>query len=454
MSLILSYILNKSPWLNQFKDKLSESPIGYRLAKGAFWSLAGAVISRGLALVASIIVARILGKQGFGELGIIQSTVGMFGVFAGFGMGMTATKHVAEFRIKDPVKARHIIALSSLVAIISGAFMSILLLVFSPWIAANTLAAPHLTSLLQASAGLLFLSAINGAQTGALAGFEAFKSIAKVNLLAGTSSFPLMVGGTFIGGLNGAVWGLVLSMAVNCLANYIALHREAKISGVHLGYSGCFKEWPVLWSFSVPAVLSGAMVGPANWICGALLVNQKNGYTEMGIYNAANQWFWALYFLPNIICQVVLPILSERIGLNDNFRSSTILKQTIKLNAIIVMPLVIVGCLSSPLIMQFYGQSFREGWPTLGVVLITAGLLSIQLPVGNIIAASGRMWLGFLMNMGWGVIFIGIAWLTRNSGSLGLASARGIAYLFHAIWTFGFAYYYLKSNREAIIINA
>ena len=60
--------------------------------------MAGLLISRGLLLIATVFVARILGKIVYGEFGMIQSTVGMFGVFAGFGMGLTATKHVAEFR--------------------------------------------------------------------------------------------------------------------------------------------------------------------------------------------------------------------------------------------------------------------------------------------------------------------------------------------------------------------
>lgn len=439
------------PFLRKYTARIEASPLGYRLAKGAFWSLAGAVISRGLALLASILVARILGKEGFGELGIIQSTVGMFGVFAGFGMGMTATKHVAEFRVKEPARAGHIIALSSLVAIVSGACMSLLLLVFAPWLAAQTLAAPHLNNVLQISSGILFLSAINGAQTGALAGFEAFKSIAKVNLFAGILSFPLMVGGTYIAGLNGAVWGLVFSVGVNCLANHVVLRHEAKRFSIPLTYSGSFAEWPVLWKFSLPAVLSGAMVGPANWICGALLVNQPNGYAEMGIFSAANQWFLALLFLPTIIGQVLLPILSERIGLNDDALSSKILVESVKINALIAIPLVIVCSFASPLIMQFYGPSFREGWLALIFILITAGLLSLQLPVGNIIAASGRMWIGFLMNMGWGLIFIFSAWALIKYGALGLALARGLAYVLHAGWTLGFAYYYFTTSPRATL---
>jgi len=97
-------------------DRIESSPIGYRLARGVFWSMAGAVISRSLMLAATVLVARMLGKTGFGELGMIRTTVGMFGVFAGFGLGLTATKHVAEFRRSDPDRAGRIIGLSGLFA--------------------------------------------------------------------------------------------------------------------------------------------------------------------------------------------------------------------------------------------------------------------------------------------------------------------------------------------------
>ena len=74
------------------------------------------MLSRALSLAAAILVARTLGKVVYGELGIIQSTVGMFGTLAGFGMGTTSSKFVAEFRDKDPQRAGRIIALSSVVS--------------------------------------------------------------------------------------------------------------------------------------------------------------------------------------------------------------------------------------------------------------------------------------------------------------------------------------------------
>ena len=100
---------------------LPKDSLRARFAKGAFWSLVGAVLAQGLGLGASIVTARILGKVGFGELGMIRSTVGMFGVFAGLGLGLTATKHVAEFRSNHPEKAGRVIGLSAIVATFSGA---------------------------------------------------------------------------------------------------------------------------------------------------------------------------------------------------------------------------------------------------------------------------------------------------------------------------------------------
>lgn len=427
-------------FLRDYINRIESSPLGYRLAKGAFWSLAGAIISRSLALLSSIIVARILGKEGFGELGIIQSTIGMFGVFAGFGLGLTATKHVAEFKNKDPERTGRIIGLSNVSAIISGGVMALILIIIAPWLASKTLAAPHLAEYLQIGAGLLFLSAVTGAQTGALSGFEAFKTIAKVNFWSGITNFPLIVFGVYMGGLKGAVWGLVAGMAVNWLLNKIALKDETERANIKINFKEFRQELKVLWNFSLPAFLSGIMVSPVNWICNAMLVNQPNGYVEMGIFNAANQWFTALLFIPGILGSALLPILSEQMGLNNRPLSKKALTLSIKLNGASVLPLVMVGCLISPFIMQLYGETFSEAWPTLVIVLLTAGLLSIQTPVGNIIAASGRMWLGFIMNAGWGLLFISITWTLLNWGAIGLAIARGGAYVIHAIWTFWFAY--------------
>lgn len=436
------------PFLRPTLDRIQKSPIGYRLAKGVFWSMAGAVISRGLMLVASVLVARILGKTGYGELGMLRTTVGMFGVFAGFGLGLTATRHVAVYRESDPDRAGRIIGLSNIFAMLTGGLMALGLFIFAPWLAEHTLNAPHLAGVLRIGALIMFINALNGAQTGSLSGFEAFKAIAKVNLFVGLISFPLLVAGAYFGGLNGAVWALSLNLGFNWVLNHFALRKESQRFGVPVTLRGCKSEWSVLWKFSLPAVLSSALVGPVNWACSALLVNQPDGYGEMGIYSVANQWFAMLLFLPGLLGGVVLPVLSDQLSQKEAMQSKKTMILAIKMNALFVLPLVLLASIGSPFIMNLYGESFSEGWPTLVVVLLTAGLLAVQTPIGQIIAASGKMWIGFAMNGGWAIVFVLGTLLLIDHGSLGLATARMVSYIVHATWTFGFAVWFIRKGRS------
>ena len=72
---------------------LSAAPgdsIARHFAIGAFWALVGAAVSRGLTLASSVVAGRLLGTTGFGEIGMIQSTQGLFGIVAGAGLGLAA----------------------------------------------------------------------------------------------------------------------------------------------------------------------------------------------------------------------------------------------------------------------------------------------------------------------------------------------------------------------------
>jgi O-antigen/teichoic acid export membrane protein len=332
---------------------------------------------------------------------------------------------------------------------VTGGLMALGLFIFAPWLAEHTINAPHLSSVLRIGGVMLLLSALNGAQTGALSGFEAFRTIAYVNLVVGFISFPILIGGAYYGSLNGAVWALAGNLGINWLLNHIALRKEARRYGVPLSLTDCTSELPVLWRFSLPALLAGSMVGPVNWICSAFLVNGHDGYSEMGIFSAANQWYTILLFLPSLLGHVVLPVLSERLGKNEMRQSSRLLLLAVKTNALLVVPVVVVASVASPYIMNLYGVGFRSGWPTLVVVLLTAGITTIQNPIGQIIAASGRMWIGFAMNIGWALVFTAGTHVLIDHGSIGLASARLAAYIMHTTWVFGFAYHLLTKAKIA-----
>ena len=253
---------------------------------------------------------------------MIYSSIELFGIFGGFGLGLTATKYIGEFKRRDPERAARILAMSNLTAYVTGAIFSLILFLFSAQIATGPLAAPHLALPLRISALVLFLTCVDGAQTGALAGFEAFNHLARLQLVKGLLNLPCLVGGFYLGKLPGILWGLALSRFIGLVLNRIYLNREARKAGVPLIFSGFRSELPILWKFSVPAFFAGVMVAPVNWFCSTLLVHQHDGYREMGAYNAANQWFSLLLFIPTALATGIVPILSDTLGEKDYKRSA------------------------------------------------------------------------------------------------------------------------------------
>lgn len=427
-------------------DRISQSDIGSRIARGAFWSLSGSLISQGLMLTASVLVARILGKAEYGELGMIRSTVNMFSVFAGFGLGVTATKYVAEFYLSDKSRTGRIIGMSTLFAGTMGAIIALILLVVAPLIATRTINAPHLVNEIRFSAIMLFFSSLNGAQTGALAGFQAFKTIAKVNLFSGLFSLPIQIGFTYFFGLSGSVIGFGLNFLLLWILNIIAVRKESISAGIVVNYSAAWNEWPILYKFSLPALLSGLMVTPVIWGCNAMLVNQPHGYEEMALFDAANQWRSIILFIPAALAQIVLPLLSGS-ATNQNL-FNRILKYNIIINFSVSLLMAICISLLSSFIMKFYGIGFKAGNIVLIIMTFSTILISINNVIGQAIAGKGQMWFGLILNAIWGIILLTLThfFLKLGYGAKGLAISILISYACHTILVTLFTFKYLSPS--------
>ncbi len=436
----------RPPTVRATVARVRASPLGSRLAHGAFWSLASAVIARAFALVTSVLVARMLGRAGFGELGMIQATVGVFGDLAGAGLGLTVTKHVAELRARDPEKAGRILALSSAVAWVAGATLALVLLLLAPWLAATTLDAPHLGLPLQVSALLLLPSAVSGAQTGALSGLEAFRTIARVNAAAGVLALPLVVTGAWLWRLEGAIWGLVGAQALSCALMHFGLRRAASRAGVPLNPPGWLREWPVLGSFALPAALSGALVGPVNWVCAAMLVHQPNGYGEMGVFSAANQWRTAFLFVPTALTDAAVPMMSERAGALGRAGPRPVLRHLFRLNAALGVPTLIALCAFSPLIMAAYGPAFGDAWPVLVILLAAAFLQLMQAPLMKLWVATGRMWMNFTVNILWASTVLAASYLLISQKAAGLALGQLAGFVVYGLLLVGLSQWRWRSG--------
>ncbi len=437
----------------RFKENLRQSPIAYRLARGAFWSLVGGIASRALTIGSSIIVARLLGREGYGEIGMVQSTIGMFGVFAGFGLGATATKYIAEFRTKDPIRAGRISNLTIVVSLITAGLMAIACLGMSGWLADKTLNKAGIAPLLAAGSLLLFISTLGGVLFAALAGFESFRVIARINVIQGIAAVFLTIPLVWLFGVQGAIASLTINAAIGLLLSAKALLAEYVKFTIPPGYNkDVWAEWLVLWKYSLPSVVSGLMVGPVIWVTNAILVNQPGGYGELGLFNAANQWRMIIIFLPGMLASAMLPVLSETHGREDKTDFVRTVIMNLRVTWIVALPLtVLVVTMGKPLAALF-GKQFYGSAPIISVLMLATFLNVVNSAVGSALAGSGRMWTGMFMNLGWAVVLtISSLLLVPRFGGLGLATAYLLAYLLHTLWVM--VYVELKLARFSISVQ-
>ncbi len=411
------------------------SPVSVRLAKGVFWSLVGATISRALGVITSIVVARMLGITAFGEFTIVQSTVGLFGAFAGLGLGITATKYIAELRDTDPSRCGRMIGLVLLVATVGGLVAGAALTLFASWFATHALAAPQLAPLLRAGSALVFFGTLQGVYSGALGGFEAFKKVAHVNWMGAVFGAPLLVIATFAGGLQGAVWGSVLQIALSCIIGHLALLKEADKYRIKLSYVARPGDYVILWHFSLPVFLSSVLAGPANWICNTLLVNQDQGYKEIALLSAAGQWKNFLSFLPMMMTSVMVPMLSSLYHAGQGARFNQLLRRNLVINVGVCVALALPLVFLAPIILDWYGPGFRSGELVFVLSLSGTAVVAANNLLSRAMQASGRAWLEFTFSGLWvGVLVTGCFILVPEYKAVGLAVSHILAALLLLFW--------------------
>jgi len=411
-----------------------DSPLGGRLASHSLWSFAGSAGSRVLSVAATVAIARILGRHGMGELGILQSTVNMFGILAGFGLNVTATRFVAELRTAYPDRAGRSAALAVVSTLLAGLIAAALLFVAADWLARTKLNAASLAPLLRLNAALLFANAGSGVLTGILFALEVFMPVSVLMLLQGACGMLLMPLGAVWRGTEGVILGQIAATLLMAGAQALVVRRQCRAGRLRFVWSGLSRELHIIWGFALPAFLGNAVIVPFIWLSNTFLIGRESGYEEMGAFAAGLQWFNFLLIVPGLLAQATLPVMSERLGAGDLRAVLKIWAFSLRLNAVVAVALTAGVVLFGPLIMRLYGAAFVGYHGMLGLIALAGAGQAILDSAARLLVLQNRMWALCAMNLGFALACATAAYWFTAGGATGLAAARALAYAVHGCW--------------------
>jgi O-antigen/teichoic acid export membrane protein len=377
-------IVSRLRTLRSEKDGLAR-----RFLVAGAWNLSGNGVSQVIALSAQITVVQLLGKSSFGELAAVYSTLLTLGIFCGMGMSLTATKFIAELRDTDPDRTGRIIAFAVRVTLAVSAVMVVCVSSFTAWVAEHILADARLAPHLLTGALLIALSAWNTLQISILSGFEAFKKVAALNLLKALVSFPVLVLGARWGGAQGVIVGYLVIGAGFCAAASQMIRREASARGIKLGGTGAMEEGRMLLRFSLPAFVNSLLWPLSLWSVNLLILRLPGGYEKLAVLAVARQWQAACNFIPVALNSAVMPILTSVLSNQPSDRERS-LRYVNLMSSLAILPVTLLLALAAPALMRLYGESYRDGWPILLVLVGATGVNLLNSPAGSLMLAQGR----------------------------------------------------------------
>ena len=357
-----------------------------RLARNTSWSLFGSVLSQGASLAAAMLVGRILGVTAFGQFAFLQSTILLFGSVSELGLSLTVTKYVSRWSVNQSQRAGNLIGSSLCIVGMSASIIAVLLGTISPRLPA--LGFQQNSVALAIACILLVFDTLNRVQSAALSGFEAFDVVARINAVRGALSLPAVWAGLVTGGLEGIFAGLTLVSMATLVFGHLRLRSLCVHKRIRLHYSFQLEREIYGTSFSLWA--SMLLLFSSTWAATLLLASHPSGGIQLGLFNAAEKWKAAVLFVPNMLFQVTLPMISQTYSAKGRLSASRImLTSSLSATGVAIAGALFLWCFAGPL-MSAYGREFSLGKTVLSAAAAVAVLNAMYTMGSSCLWAVGK----------------------------------------------------------------
>jgi O-antigen/teichoic acid export membrane protein len=366
------------------------------ITKSGRWVFAGTLLSKPVQLFTNVILARLLGPENYGVMGLATSMAVTLALIASFGLGEAMTKFVAEHYQRDEergVRYASVILWSALV------FSSVLFvtlwasqdrwraLVFPPQVTRATIG----LCLCLALANLIF-----ALLACAFAGLQLFRELTIFNLV---QAIAVAVLATFLAfySTEGALLAYVVGAAV-CIFWGVAklflydrrLFRLPSVSDL--------AELKEIIKFSFPIWVGCFFLSPVITYTFVFLARQPSGTRELGMFSTALGLRAIVSILPGVVGLVISPALIQEAGVHgDSTAYEDLLKKSFLSLVFLTLPLLIIFLFFGDLLFLVYGRAFGSAFRLFAPLCGSVAIGAIGAPLIIAMIAKNKTWwsLGF-----------------------------------------------------------
>ncbi len=427
----------------------TREPLRNRLLFGSAYVFFATVIGQAIALLTSIVYARLLGSYDLGILAIYAQLASLAVTLAGLGLATPITRFVAQLRTEGPAQLERFLGTVLVVVIVASAAISSILFLFAIGGGLGPYQSPVLTVMIEITALVLCLGAVSALGFAILQGLQKIGLISIIGIFSEALTVPVMFISLSVFGLVGAAIGGTLLSSISAVFAFGMAIRHLRREGVAIRLAFDRPAAKMLAAYSLPLLASVFVVKGALFFQSSFLALNL-GYSDAGLFRVASTISRVVAFVPAAIGVPLLPALTELYASATVDRAKRSLTTILRVGCCVGLPFALgLGLLSLPVIALLFGDGYRDAALLAFVLAMTAFIDIIGTIAASSLLSEGRTRTLMALDVGQAAIIVGGTIVLI--GTYGLVGVGYTMLLASTVYAIAILFLLVRSDRIDLV---
>lgn len=310
-----------------------------------------------ISIFRSKVVAIILGPEGMGIMGLLNSSVDLVKSATNFGLQTSAVRDISlANNTNDIDKIENVHAVVSKIVWFTGFLGLLVCLVFAKHLSIWSFGNEEYTNELRILSVVLLVSQLTVSNQVLLQGLRKLRYLAKSNIIGNTLGFILVIPLYYYLGNNGIAPSIIITATVGYLVS-LYYYRKLKLNKRNITLKQAFIQGKDMISLGFMLSFTGIMDVLVTYLI-KILISNMGGVSEVGLYNAG--FAIVLGYVGLIFSSIGTDYYPRLVSvINDEEKYNDVINEQMEIMVLALLPLVSFFITLSPVVIRIlYSEQF------------------------------------------------------------------------------------------------